>query len=81
MEIAKNQGIPCDERLFTRDEAYTADELFLCGTAAEVTPIRELDDRAIGHGRPGPITKEIQQIFYKAIKGEDLRYDHWLDYV
>ena len=78
IKIARDMGYEVVEQPFTRDELYTADEAFLCGTAAELTPIREADHRIIGEGHRGPITKKLQEAFFKAVKGEDPRYSHWL---
>ena len=71
-------GYTVEEQLFTRDEVYYADEAFFSGTAAELTPIRELDNRTIGEGHAGPVTKALQAAYFKAIKGQDPRYGHWL---
>lgn len=71
-------GVDATEERFTRDEAYLADEAFMTGTAAEVTPVREIDDRVIGPGEPGPITRELQQRFAAITRGEDPDYRHWL---
>lgn len=79
--IARNEGITVVEERFTRDELYIADEAFFTGTAAEVTPIREVDGRAIGEGRPGKITKKLQSIFFDAVKGRNKVYESWLTYV
>lgn len=76
--IARNMGYEVLEQQFTRDELYTADEAFLCGTAAELTPIREVDHRVIGAGRCGPVTKRLQEEFFKIVKGEDKAYAKWL---
>ncbi len=78
MKIAADLGITVKEERFTRDEVYTADEAFFTGTAAEVTPIREVDDRTIGNGKPGPVTKQIQDVFFRAVKGEEKKYKDWL---
>jgi branched-chain amino acid aminotransferase len=78
MTILADQGITCREERFTRDEIYLADEAFLTGTAAEITPIRELDDRRIGNGKPGPVTQAVQQTYSSAVRGEDARYSAWL---
>ena len=59
----------------------SADEAFLTGTAAELTPIREVDNHKIGEGKPGPITKRLQEKYYEAIHGKDSKYEKWLDYV
>jgi branched-chain amino acid aminotransferase len=78
LRIAKDQGIPVVEQKFTRDTMYLADELFMTGTAAEVTPVREVDNRRIGQGSAGPITKKIQEIYFRTVKGEEPRYREWL---
>ena len=76
--ILKNEQVPLTEEKFLRDDAYIADEIFITGTAAEVCPIRELDDRRIGTGRPGPITQKIQKIFFDVVKGKVEKYGDWL---
>jgi len=76
--LAQDKGIPVVEERFTRDELYTADEAFFTGTAAEITPIREVDNRKIGPGRPGPITLSLQEIFFTVVKGGNQRYGSWL---
>ena len=81
MEMAKHEKIEVKETYFTRDEVYIADEAFFTGTAAEVTPIREVDGRAIGGGKPGPITKKLQGLFFKIVKGEAPEYKSWLAYI
>jgi branched-chain amino acid aminotransferase len=78
LRFAADKGIPVEERRFTRDELYTADEAFLTGTAAEVTPIRELDNRRIGEGRRGPVTQALQTAFFDVVKGKDPKYRDWL---
>ena len=79
--IAKDLGIEVKEKRITRDEMYCADEAFFTGTAAEVTPIRELDDRPIGNGGRGPITEKVQKVFFDAVAGKDAKYEHWLTLV
>ena len=69
IEIAKNNNLEVIEQKFTRDELYIADEVFLSGTAAEITPVREIDDRKIGNGNPGRITKIIQKEYKNLVKG------------
>jgi len=81
VEIARDKGIPVVERDLTRDELYTADELFLTGTAAEVTPIREVDRRPVGDGRRGPVTKTLQTAFFDVVGGRDRKYERWLTYL
>jgi branched-chain amino acid aminotransferase len=76
--IAKDKGYEVIEKELTRSEVYMADEFFMTGTAAEVTPIRSLDQRTIGEGKRGPITKDIQETFFEAARGNDPRYQHWL---
>ena len=78
IQIAKDLGFEVREKRLTRDEVYTADEAFFTGTAAEVTPIRELDDRMIGDGKKGPITKQIQDVFFDTVYGKNDRYSDWL---
>ena len=81
MEIARDQGYPVVERDLSRMDLYTADEAFFTGTAAELTPIREVDDRAIGSGVRGPVTKELQQTLFAAVRGEIEGYVGWVDFV
>lgn len=81
MKIATDLGVPVREDNLTRTDLYLADEAFLTGTAAEVCPIREIDDRTVGAGEPGPITKKIQESFYAIVKGEVDRYAEWLEHV
>ncbi len=78
MELAADIGVPVIERRITRDEVYIADEAFFSGTAAEITPIRELDNRTIGSGTRGPITTRLQQMFFDAVAGKTEKYGHWL---
>jgi branched-chain amino acid aminotransferase len=78
MTIARERGYEVAEERFTRDELYIADEVFFTGTAAELTPVREVDDRTIGAGSRGPITGEIQQAFFDIIKGKNEKYAKWL---
>ena len=81
IRIARDLGYELVERDLARAELYLADEVFLTGTAAELVPVRELDDHHIGTGEPGPVTKEIQQVFDDALHGRDPRYVEWLDVV
>jgi branched-chain amino acid aminotransferase len=81
MQIARDLGYELIERDVARAELALADEVFLTGTAAELTPMREIDDIAIGDGRPGPITREIQQVFDDALHGRAEQYADWLDLV
>ncbi len=79
MRIAEDMDIPCREKDLVRTDLYIADEAFFTGTAAEVVPIREIDDRVIGD--PGPITRRIQEKFFEVVSGGDKAYEHWLEYV
>jgi len=81
LQIAAEEGYEVRERRFTRDEVYTADEAFFTGTAAELTPIREVDDRAVGSGKPGPITQRLQERYFAAVRGELPEHDGWLAFV
>jgi branched-chain amino acid aminotransferase len=76
--MARDLGIEVIEKRITRDEMYCADEAFFTGTAAEITPIRELDDRQIGEGRRGPVTERLQSLFFDVVGGRSERYAHWL---
>jgi branched-chain amino acid aminotransferase len=78
MHICKDLGIEVVQKRITRDEIYIADECFFTGTAAEVTPIRELDRVEIGIGRRGPVTEKIQGAFFDIVNGRNPRYAHWL---
>ena len=81
MEVAADEGIMVLEQTFTRDQLYIADECFITGTAAELTPVREVDDRMIGEGKVGPATKKLQAKFFDIVHGKDSRYSKWLDFV
>lgn len=79
--MLRDDGYDVIEEFMTRTDLYYADEIFMTGTAAEVTPIREVDDRAVGDGRPGPVTKRAQKMFIDTVTGANERYSNWLDYV
>ena len=79
--LARSKGYEVVEERFARDELYIADEAFFTGTAAELTPIREVDDRQIGAGSRGPVTEDVQKTFFDVIKGKDLKYKKWLAYL
>jgi branched-chain amino acid aminotransferase len=81
IEVARRCGYVVEESQLARDDLYVADEIFLTGTAAEVTPIREVDYRQIGEGRRGPITEELQKTFFDIVQGSDARYDHWRSFL
>jgi len=81
IELAGELGIPVIEKRITRDEVYCADEAFFTGTAAEVTPIRELDNRTIGAGKRGPITEKLQALFFDCVTGKSAKHMDWLTLV
>lgn len=81
IQLAAERGMRLMEERFTRDELYIADEAFFTGTAAEITPIREVDNRVIGPGTPGPVTKQLQSSFFDIVQGRDGRHEDWLTYV
>ena len=79
--MARDMGLEVEARRITRDDVYLADEAFFTGTAAEITPIRELDSRVIGAGKRGPITEKLQSMFFDVVNGRSDKYKHWLSYV
>lgn len=79
--LANDLGIEVIQKRITRDEVYCADEAFFSGTAAEITPIREVDNRQIGTGSRGPITEKIQSLFFDVVSGKTSQYAHWLSQV
>jgi len=81
LQIAEELGLSVQEKRITRDEVYCCDEAFFTGTAAEVTPIRELDGRQIGIGRRGPITAQIQAKYFDVVYGRSAQHDDWLAYI
>ncbi len=81
MQLAAERGMKLVEERFTRDELYIADEAFFSGTAAELTPIREVDNRTIGTGKPGPVTKELQAAYFDCVHGREKKHKSWLTYV
>ena len=78
MAIMRDLGIAVVEQNIARDELYIADEILITGTAAEVTPVREVDDRPIGAGKPGPVTLKVQAAYFDAVKGRNPAYEGWL---
>jgi branched-chain amino acid aminotransferase len=81
IELARDKGLVVEETAITRDDLYVADEVFLTGTAAELTPVREIDHRQIGEGSRGPVAKLLQTAFFDVVSGKDAKYDRWLSYV
>lgn len=79
--LAEEMGLRVVEKQITRDEVYIADEAFFTGTAAEVTPIRELDDRCIGEGKRGPVTEKLQSAYFDAVHGRSAQHEDWLTYL
>jgi branched-chain amino acid aminotransferase len=81
VQLANELGYQVIEKRITRDEVYSADEAFFTGTAAEVTPIRELDNRAIGCGTRGPVTQKLQALYFDCVQGRSAKHEGWLTYV
>lgn len=81
IQLLREQGVEVREENIARDELYTADEVFLTGTAAEITPVRDIDHRKIGRGEAGPVTRRLQESFFSVVKGNDTKHDHWLSYI
>jgi len=81
MQLLREDGYEVVEHELTRSDLYNADEMFFSGTAAEVTPIREVDARPVGPGKPGPVTQRAQELFKDTVTGRIERYRHWLDFV
>jgi branched-chain amino acid aminotransferase len=79
--LLREQGVDVREENVARDELYTADEIFLTGTAAEITPVRDVDHRKIGRGEAGPITRHLQESFFSVVKGSDTKHTDWLTFV
>ena len=81
IEVARDLDFEVEETQLTRDDLYLADEIFLTGTAAEVTPIREIDHRQIGAGKRGPITEKLQTAFFDIVTGATSKYDRWRSFL
>jgi len=81
IQLAGDLGYVIGAKRITRDDLYIADEVFFTGTAAEVTPIREVDGRTVGTGKRGPLTEKIQSMFFDVVNGRSEKYGHWLHYV
>ena len=81
IQLLREHGVEVREELISRDELYIADEVFLTGTAAEITPVREIDHRKVGRGEAGPLTRRLQESFFSIVKGTDAKHDHWLTYL
>lgn len=81
IQLAHDAGIPVERRRISRDEVYIADEAFFTGTAAEVTPIRDVDNYEIGDGKRGPITEQLQKAYFDVVYGRNPKYKHFLTYI
>ncbi|EPX55514.1 Branched-chain amino acid aminotransferase [Cystobacter fuscus DSM 2262] len=81
LKILRDSGREVEEVTVTRDALYICNEVFFTGTAAEITPVREVDDRMVGTGKPGPITQYVQETYFRAVRGLEPRYTHWLTYI
>ncbi|NTX35424.1 branched-chain amino acid transaminase [Myxococcus sp. CA033] len=81
LKILRDSGRTVDEVTFTRDALYICNEIFFTGTAAEITPVREVDDRTVGTGKPGPIGTFVQDMYFRTVRGMEPRYAEWLTYV
>jgi branched-chain amino acid aminotransferase len=79
MELAQQElGLPTVERNVGRSELYNSDEVFLCGTGAQISPVIEIDHRKVGTGAVGPITRQLQDVYFRAVRGEDPKRPHWV---
>lgn len=81
MTILRDAERPMEEVTFTRDALYIASEVFFCGTAAEITPVCEVDNRSVGSGKVGEVSAFVQETYFRAVRGQEPRYSHWLTYV
>ncbi|MHB8296221.1 MAG: branched-chain amino acid transaminase [Acidimicrobiales bacterium] len=80
VRIATDLGYEVSATNVLRSDLYTAEEMFVCGTAAEVVPVRSVDDRKVGQGEPGEVTREVQRLYFKAVRGEEPRYKDWVEH-
>jgi branched-chain amino acid aminotransferase len=78
IQLASDLGYKVEAKRITRDDLYIADEVFFTGTAAEVTPVREVDGRVVGAGKRGPLTEKLQSMFFDVVNGRSEKYRHWL---
>jgi branched-chain amino acid aminotransferase len=78
MQLLRDSGIAVEESMVSRDELYCANEVFLTGTAAEITPVREIDNRRVADGKPGEVTRLVQKAYAEAIRGKNERHASWL---
>jgi branched-chain amino acid aminotransferase len=79
--LLEKLSIPLEQRQISRDELYIADEVFMCGTAAEITPVREIDNRQVGAGKRGPVTQRVQERYMQCVRGRETPVKEWLTYV
>src|SRR5258705_1090475 len=78
LELLENEGIPTEVRSIDRSELYVADEMFLCGTGVQISPVVEVDHRPVGSGEIGPIARLVRDRYFDAVRGRLPEYDHWL---
>ncbi|MDQ3264823.1 MAG: branched-chain amino acid transaminase [Myxococcota bacterium] len=81
LRLLREDGREIEETTFTRDAMYISNEVFFCGTAAEITPVREVDNRQIGTGKPGPTTRWVQEKYFEVVRGQNPKYAEWLTYI
>lgn len=81
LQLLRDSGRTVQEVTFTRDAMYIANEIFFTGTAAEITPVREVDNRTVGTGKPGEITKWVQEQYFRVVRGQEAKYSEWLTYI
>lgn len=81
LRLLRDSGRQVEEVTFTRDALYICNEIFFTGTAAEITPVREVDNRQVGTGKPGPISQFVQETYFRTVRGQEPRYAEWLTYV
>ncbi len=77
MQLAEDLGIPCEVRTVDRTELYISEEAFVCGTGAQVSPITMIDHRPVGDGNRGPITTQLQDLYFEIVRGKVDKYKHW----
>ncbi|MDY7224805.1 branched-chain amino acid transaminase [Hyalangium rubrum] len=81
LKLLRDSGRYVEEVTFTRDALYIGNEIFFTGTAAEITPVREVDNRMVGDGKPGPVTQFVQETYFRTVRGQEPRYAEWLTYI
>jgi branched-chain amino acid aminotransferase len=81
IQLLREHGVDIREEMIARDELYTAEEVFLTGTAAEIKPVRDIDHRKIGRGEAGPVTRRLQESLFSVVKGNDTKHNDWLAFL